>query len=295
MTTVLNAYRSRMQRVLDHIDRNLDSALDLEAVSSVAAFSKFHFHRQFSAIFDMSLHRYVQLARLKRAADGLVGQSSRPIIEIALDAGYEAPDAFARAFRQRLGVSPSAFRKSPDWGAWILAFAPLTTARSRIMQIVFEPRDVAIIDMPDTPVAVMSHRGDRSKIPDTARRFRAWRAASGLSPETASTYMIFRSEREPANPDDYAMDLCLGTDLKIDPADTEMQPGVIPGGRCAVIRYPGNTNNLEPAATYLYQKWLPMSGEEPRDFPIFSRRRLAAIAEVEGAYEVVLELIMPLK
>jgi AraC family transcriptional regulator len=35
-----------MRRVLDHIDRHLDRDLDLQTVSGVAAFSKFHFHWQ---------------------------------------------------------------------------------------------------------------------------------------------------------------------------------------------------------------------------------------------------------
>lgn len=162
------------------------------------------------------------------------------------------------------------------------------------MQIIFEPQDVKIVDMPETPVAIMAHRGNRSGIPDTARRFRAWRAAAGLSPETASTFMVFRSEREPANPEDYAMDLCIETDRALEPGDTEMESGVIPGGRCAVIRYPGDTNNLEPVAKYLYLHWLPASGEELRDFPIFSRRRLAALPGL-AAHESVLELFMPIK
>ena len=68
MTAALDHYHARMQRVLDHIDRHLDGDLDLNAVSGVAAFSKFHFHRQFKATFGVSLHRYVQLARLRRAS-----------------------------------------------------------------------------------------------------------------------------------------------------------------------------------------------------------------------------------
>jgi AraC family transcriptional regulator len=40
-----------------------------------------------------------------------------------MDAGYDAPDAFARAFRQRFGQLPSSFRKSPDWEPWLAAFA----------------------------------------------------------------------------------------------------------------------------------------------------------------------------
>ena len=62
MKAALQNYQSRMRRVLDHIDRHLDSDLDLETASGVAAFSKFHFHRQFTATFGLSVHRYVQLA-----------------------------------------------------------------------------------------------------------------------------------------------------------------------------------------------------------------------------------------
>jgi hypothetical protein len=59
MKAALQNYQARMRRVLDYIDRHLDSDLDLETVSGVAAFSKFHFHRQFTATFGLSVHRYV--------------------------------------------------------------------------------------------------------------------------------------------------------------------------------------------------------------------------------------------
>jgi integrase len=36
-----------------------------------------------------------------------------------------------------------------------------------------------------------------------------------------------------------------------------------------VLRVVGNTDNLEPAALYLYRDWLPASGEEARDFPLY--------------------------
>ena len=162
------------------------------------------------------------------------------------------------------------------------------------MQIIFESEDVMIRDVPPTAVAILEHRGDRATLADTFQRFVAWRKAAGLSPETSPTFMIFRSEREPANPAEYSMDLCIGTDQAIEANDPQMKAGVIPGGRCAVLRYPGQTKNLEPAAHYLYRDWLPVSGEETRDFPIYSQRRLSLIPEV-GAHEVVTELFLPLK
>ena len=63
MTATAN-YRARMQRALDHIDEYLDGDLNLDSVSAVAALSKFHFPRQFSATFGLPVHRSVQLARL---------------------------------------------------------------------------------------------------------------------------------------------------------------------------------------------------------------------------------------
>ena len=68
MKAALQNPQTRMQRVLDHIDRHLDEDLDLDTLSSVAAYSKHHFHRQFTAIFGLSVHRYIQLARMKRAS-----------------------------------------------------------------------------------------------------------------------------------------------------------------------------------------------------------------------------------
>jgi len=295
MTIAQHNYHARMQRVLDYIDAHLDDELDLTTLSQVAAFSKFHFHRQFSATFGLSVHRYVQLARLKRASQALVRDDNHSITAIAMDAGYDAPDAFARAFRQRLAQSPSSFRMAPDWSSWLSAFGPLDNAREKAMQIIFEQNDVTISSMPDIPVAMLAYHGDRTQFRESAELFRNWCKAAGLSPETGrSSYMVFRSEREPARPEDYRVDLCIGTDRPIRAEDAPVQAGVIPGGRCAVLRYPGNSNNLEPAALYLYRDWLPQSGEEARDFPIYVGRKLVPMANM-GAHEVVVDVYLPLK
>jgi AraC family transcriptional regulator len=286
MKAALQNYHARMLRVLDYVDQHLDGDLDLETVSRVAAFSKFHFHRQFMATFGVSVHRYVQLARLKRA--------SQSVTEIALDAGYDAPDAFARAFRRRFGQSPSSFRKSPDWAPWLAAFGPLDNARSKLMNITYTPDDVTIREVAVTPVAILEHRGDRAALPATIERFIAWRKAAGLSPETSSTFNIFRSERIPENPADYSMDLCIGTDRLIAPDDEVMKAGEIPGGRCAVMRVVHDTHNLEPAALYLYRDWLPASGEEARDFPVYCQRHFSFPPNA-SVHEVVVELFLPLK
>jgi AraC family transcriptional regulator len=282
-----------MLRVLNHIDSRLDSDLDLDVVSGVAALSKYHFHRQFAATFGLSVYSYVHLARMKRASYRLAYRDDQNVTDIAMEAGYEAPDAFARAFRRRFGQSPSSFRKHPEWEPWLVALGPLDDARSKLMQKAFTADDVTIRNMPPTPVAIMEHRGDPATIGATIQRFIAWRKASGLTPKTSPTFNVFHSDPRAAPPAEYRMDLCVGADRAVEANGERIEAGVIPGGRCAVLRVIGGADDLEAAALYLYRDWLPASGEEARDFPLYCQR-LAFFPDVPE-HEAVAELFLPLK
>lgn len=288
--TAREGYEARMRRVLEFIDRHLEEDLDLDRLSGVAAFSKFHFHRQFRASFGVSAHRYIQLARLKRAGHQLAYREGS-VTEIALEAGYDAPDAFARAFRQRVGQSPSDFRKSPDWEPWLAALGPLEDARSRLMQTIYSLGDVQIREVATTRVAMLEHRGDPARLGASIQRFIAFRKAQGLHPSKSPTFTVWRSERQPEVPADYSVDLCVGTERVI--TGDGITTGEIPGGRCAVLRVVGHTDDLEPAALFLYRDWLPASGEEARDFPLYCQR-LSFFPEVPE-HEAVAEVFLPLK
>ncbi len=106
-------YARRINRVLNYIDKHLDEELTVDALSDVANFSKFHFHRQFSHHCGISLARYIQFMRLKRASYRLAFNPTAPIIDVALDSGFENPESFSRAFKAAFGQTPSAFRKTP--------------------------------------------------------------------------------------------------------------------------------------------------------------------------------------
>ena len=136
------------------------------------------------------------------------------------------------------------------------------------------------------------HRGDRRTIDATIQRFIAWRKAAGLSPKTSPTFNIWYSERDPVNSADYSMDLCVGikAGYAIEPNEDGVKAREIPVGRCAVLRVTGDTHNLEPAALFLYRDWLPASGEEMRDFPIYCQRLFLNQPELGTAAELFLPL-----
>lgn len=161
------------------------------------------------------------------------------------------------------------------------------------MQQIFKTTDVMIQDVEPVPVAIMEHRGPPATIGSTIQRFIAWRKANGLSPRTSATFNVFHSDPRTTDPSDYRMDLCAGTERVFDADEQGVVSGTIPGGRCAVLRIVGNTDNLEPAALYLYRDWLPDSGEEARDFPLYCQR-IAFFPEVPE-HEAVADLFLPIK
>ncbi len=257
------AYAERFNRVFDFIDRHLEEDLSVARLSRVANFSRFHFHRQFSQFAGISVSRYIQLMRLRRASYRLVFEEETKIIEIALAAGFENPESFSRAFRNTFGQTPSQFRKAPAWEPWNERYRLPTRERTKDML-------VSIIEFPQTQVAALEHRDAPERVNDTARRFIEWRKASGLSPVRSSdTFGIAYDDPATTEPARFRFDVC-GTVNGPVPANPQgVVNKTIPGGRCAVVRHYGTHDRIGEAAYYLYREWLPDSGEELRDFPLF--------------------------
>lgn len=286
-------YRARLRRVLDYIDAHLDEALTVERLSSVAAFSKFHFHRQFTEAYGIGVFRYVQLCRMKRASYQLAFRSRLPIVEIAMANGYEGPEAFARAFRKTIGQSPSQFRKQPQWNPWYATCLPLSELRTEHMKPSNHAEQVTIVDFPERRVAVFEHRGDPRRIGASIRKFIEWRKANGLPPRVSATFNIFYDDEMQTDPAAFRMDLCAALDRDVEANSFGIVGKTIPGGRCAVLRHIGSDDTLRQTVTYLYSEWLPESGAEPRDFPLFCQR-VRFFPDVPE-HEAVTDVYLPLK
>ncbi|SCW97390.1 Helix-turn-helix domain-containing protein [Pseudomonas sp. NFACC52] len=135
----------------------------------MATFSAFHFHRQFTAFVGVPVSRYVQLMRLRRVAHRLAALADHSILDAALGAGFESPEAFCRAFRRAFGMTPSAFRKEPNWQVWNAVFTIPHFSRNIIMQ-------VRIVEFPEARVAALEHYLPQTSASPSAVRFtRPWR------------------------------------------------------------------------------------------------------------------------
>ena len=265
-------YQERFARVLAHIEANSETALSTDDLCGIAAFSRHHFHRQFAGFLGMSAYRYLQFMRMRRASWRLAFRPELSVNEIALATGYEGPEAFARAFRQYSGQSPSEFRAQPDWAEWHSRFRPFIHLRQITMKPIAAPEPVRVTTFATTRVALLEHRGNVLRLGDSIRKFIEWRKENGLPPHRSATFNIIHNDPNETPPEDFRFDLCAATDKPIAPNNAGVREFVIPGGRCAMLRHRGSDDQLGASIMHLYTSWLPASGEELRDFPLFMQR-----------------------
>jgi AraC family transcriptional regulator len=146
--------------------------------------------------------------------------------------------------------------------------------------------EVRIVDFPETRVAVLRHRGDKAGLDAATARFIAWRKATGLSPvRTSRTYGVVRHDPRTSAPGEFHFDICGTVDGVVPPNPQGVEDGVMPGGRCAVLRHRGSHERLGESVRRLVADWLPASGETRRDAPVFFHYLNVGDEVAEGALE----------
>lgn len=97
-------------QAITYMEGHLHEKLDLETVAGGVHYSKYHLHRMFTNTLGITLHEYIQRRRLTEAAKLLVF-SRKPILEIALMAGYESQQAFTGIFKVMYKQTPLQYRE----------------------------------------------------------------------------------------------------------------------------------------------------------------------------------------
>ena len=259
----MDYYKRKVLTTLKLIELNLDGDLSLGMLSNEAGISKFHFHRIFNLVTGKTTHQVVLNYRIKRAAHQLVYDNKSKVINIALDAGFESPESFTRAFKKLTGKTPTQFKKSPDWSCFNVSVENVLSTENKVM-------NVNIVNLDTINLSVMRHIGSPSLLPVTLQKFVAWRQKNKLPPNKHRTFNLIYDDPRTTLPEDYRFDIGCETNTKN--TYDEVLRLTIPNGRYAKVRHLGAWDLLSQAIDYLYSDWLPQSNEKIADFPIVVER-----------------------
>jgi len=282
-TATFDRFHARLQRVADHLTAHLDEPLSLDRLAAIAAMSPFHFHRLWTAMLGETVASSVRRLRLERAAHQLRA-SSESITAIALTAGFASTQAFSRSFRLAAGTSPSRYRAAPiEWPAWRL---PEPTAEGTPVL------EVRLVHMEPLTIVAKRRTGAYTDL-DLAEDFMVpwqWAQEIGYLEQLRGIYGVPWNEPEIADVPIFYAGLDLGA-CPQPPAPLEIM--TLRGGDYAVTRLLGPYDGIDPLTTMLYRTWLPTSGHEPADVPLF--HHYLNDPETTPPHELCTDIYLPLQ
>jgi AraC family transcriptional regulator len=267
-------YQARVNRVMDYISANIDGDLALARVAREAHFSQFHFHRLFRALVGETLSEFIRRVRLERAASMLVNNPFKSITAIALDCGFGSSAAFCRAFHQRFGAAPSAYRKagksqSKDGktGSKPRKATGTNGGYSGVMKHA-QPRlkmSVEVKELPALHVAYVRHVGPYNQIPEAFERLAKWAGPRGLMSRPDAVMLgVYHDDPDVTETAKLRSSACVTV-----PEGTETGGDIgtmtVPGGLFAVARFEIGDDQYGEAWNQLMGEWFPESGYQPDD------------------------------
>jgi len=292
-----NIYAERMLRVLNHVQGHLDGALDLNELASLAHFSVSHFHRVFKGMIGETIMDHVRRIRMERAFIALSG-GSEPVTEIAFDAGYEALEAFSRAFRKSYGLSPTQCRENGCHRQFNLVPSGVHFGTGEIVEILFDNTGVACMNvrietLPERRIALVRQTGPyQESSPRAWGMLCSWAGPQGLIRPTSLLLGIGHDDPTITAPEEIRYDAAVVLEEEVN-VTAPVTLGTLQGGDYAIITHQGPYEKLEESYKAIMGKWIPSSGREMRDCPVFEV--YLNNPETTPADQLLTDIYIPLK
>lgn len=264
-------YKSRINKVIDYVNNNLDRSIPLEELASIAYFSPFHFHRIFLAVTGESVNSFTNRIRLEKSAR-LLKFSIQSISTIATRCGFSSPSTFSRSFKQYFQISPSQYRSG-----WEIE-------NSKIRKELFPVNDyhcsmteeelqsqfpVTIRKFPERRVAYIrvldSYR--EGVVLEAYAKLIEWAKANNLF-ETETIFGMSIDDPMVTPKEKYRYEVCITIPMEFEiKGDNSIETTTLENCHYAVATVSGEFSIVATAINYLFNGWLINSSYEPDHQP----------------------------
>ena len=285
-------YVERIRRGVDFIEERLDVDVALSDVARAAGMSQWHFQRIFRSLAGETLKTYIRSRRLARALERLATTDLR-VLDVALLAGFESQEAFARAFRRAFGMSPTAYRRLGQRNLFPKKLELDEGQLRHVQQQACEPeiREQPAMTLVGARTTFFGVDSEKNNLGDKL-------------PPLWDAFLPRRGEIEGGLPD-----VCYGVVQPTEgeelayhaaievrgPRDAPLPPGLhrieVPGGRYARFTHRGPAKDVDRTVSFAYSTWLLTSGRRHSlgpDLEIYDERWDAEREDSELVYALPL-------
>ncbi len=105
----------RLNKALTQVHENPGADWTIESAAAAAAMSRSGFARLFKTTLEVSFFDYLTRLRMRNARD-LLKTTALRVGDIGEQVGYQSELSFVKAFKKLHGMTPRAYRLSPETG-----------------------------------------------------------------------------------------------------------------------------------------------------------------------------------
>ena len=243
-------YQECIQRVIDHIEDNLQNDLSNAVLADVAGYSEYHFLRIFRKVVHLTPADYIRKRRISEIVRS-IEMKERPISDIAFEYGFNSKENFVRAFKAEHHILPTEYKACKNslklYGRLVL--------ESTDFQV---EGKLAIIE----PFQLVVYPSDESFVPNFWNKYNVNQWSRKLSGGAAvEDYGVSYW-----NPETHKLDYYIGVRKEAAKGDlTNAVTLKIEGGLYAVFQTPPAShydfvNTIHKTWDYIAKVWLPENG-----------------------------------
>lgn len=246
-----------IRRALAFVEQRLTVPVTLAEIAREACLSPWHFHRVFTGVVGETPIGYLRRRRLSEAARALRG-STRSVLEIALEYGFESQAAFTRAFRNQYGLPPHRFRREVVLAPNLL-YEPLRPEGLAGKGNAMEPK---MIERPAFTVVGLS----RMFTPETTRQIpQMWGEFVPRMGEIAATnprecYGLCVPLEKTAEDQPCFIYACALETAPEAPVPAEFARFEVPAARYAVFTFEDHISRIGAFLDKVFGEWFPATG-----------------------------------
>ena len=255
---VRQMHRSQIKKVIEyieiHLKEDLNGVLDNNTLARVAGYSEFHFLRVFRNAVGLTPADYIRKRRISEIVRHM-GDSNRPMSDIAFEYGFNSKENFTRAFKKEHNILPTEFRSA---NCSLRLYAPFD----------FEPSSLGLSASLAylQPFSLIAYRSDEDQPPKFWNKYNAESRSLFLSGGRITEdfgAMIWNNEEK-------KLDYFIG--IRSEEACGDLKGTVkidIDGGLFAIFETPPASQHdfvatIRRTWDYIYGEWLQNNGFKRR-------------------------------